>query len=139
MATTKKPVAKKPAAKKTTKKPAAKHAGTIKVAVVRVGQPPRYKRIEPTLEAQQTLVGGYLEAVHIEGALYMFCDEDGRMKGKAPNFAQRDPRTGIHLLELSGKSKTPIVGDVFFCRVVGGECQSVEDTDIETVRIVVGR
>lgn len=113
--------------------------GTIKVLVARTGAPVAAEYIELTLEAQQALVGGNIEAMHIDGYLYMFCDEDGYTKGKVPNFAQRDPRTGIHLLELSGKSKTPIVGDVFFCRVVGGECQSVEDTDIETVRIVVGR
>ncbi len=109
------------------------YAGTIKVVVVHVGQPPRYKRIEPTLEAQQALVGGNIEAVHIDDSLYMFCDEDGRMKGATPSFKRRDTTGVMH-------SQSPIiVGDVFFCRVVDGECQSVREIDIETVHRVVGR
>ena len=107
------------------------YAGTIKVVVVRVGQPPRSKRIEPTLEAQQALVGGNIEAMRINSDLYMFCDEDGRAKNAAPNFKPHD---------MAGRPFVGfVVGDVFFCRVVEGECQSVVEIDIETVHRIVGR
>lgn len=97
------------------------YAGTIKVVVVRVGEPPRSKRIEPTLEAQQALVGGNIEAVRVAEQLFLFCNEDGQLLGLPANFSPIPALT--------------IMGDVFFGRVdAEGELRDVTDADVELLR-----
>ncbi len=45
----------------------------------------RITEISNTLRALQDAVGGYIETVTIATDLVIICDEEGRIKGKAPN------------------------------------------------------
>lgn len=98
---------------------------TIRVLVVRVGEPSVVESMGKDLEAQQAIVGGYIEAVPFGGGLFMICNEEGKLEGLAPNFA------------LPGDI---VVGNVFFCRVDGeGETSGVTDADVKKLRAKLGR
>jgi len=56
----------------------------IQVVVKEPGKDPVTKMIAGTLESVQAEVGGYIEP-HSIGRFVMYCDEDGKMKGLAPN------------------------------------------------------
>lgn len=100
-------------------------ATNIQVLVVRVGQPSVVETMGTSLEAQQKLVGGYIEGVQLGDGILMICNEEGKLQGLPPNFL------------LPGDV---IVGDVFFCRVDNeGECASLTDTDIKRIRAKLGR
>ena len=97
----------------------------IQVLVYRPGQPGVVEEHMNSLEAQQALVGGYIEAVAMGDGIYLTCNEEGKLNGLEPNFL------------LPGDV---IVGNVFFCRVDdAGECASVTETDIARIRRKVGR
>lgn len=44
------------------------------------------KNIENTLEALQHEVGGYIKTITLASDLVLICDEEGRLKNKAPNL-----------------------------------------------------
>lgn len=46
--------------------------------------------IDNTLEALQGAVGGYIEAVRLSRGIVILCDEEGKLKGLAPNIELRD-------------------------------------------------
>lgn len=95
----------------------------IQVLVYRPGQPGVVEEHLNSLEAQQALVGGYIEAVGFGDGLYMTCNEEGKLNGLEPNFA------------LPGDI---VVGTVFFCRVdEEGECASLSETDVKRLKAVV--
>lgn len=52
----------------------------IRAIVVKVGQPAVVAEVEPTLEAYQGIVGGYVEALTFSGCTFYF-NEDGRSLG----------------------------------------------------------
>lgn len=100
-------------------------ASKIEVLVVRVGEPAVVESHPNSLEAQQKLVGGYIEGVQLGDGVMMICNEEGKLTGLAPNFA------------LPGDI---VVGDVFFCRVDNeGECASLTATDVKRIRAKLGR
>jgi hypothetical protein len=62
----------------------------LKVIVCRVGQPPVIEEIDPGLKPMQNLVGGYIEAVRLEGeyggpGIDLYCDEEFLLKSYQPN------------------------------------------------------
>ncbi len=61
-------------------------AGKIIVLVKEPGKDARLERIEPTLETFQKIVDGHLEAVWVKENVYMYIDEEGKLKYKEPNF-----------------------------------------------------
>lgn len=78
---------------------------------------------EPTLEALQQAVGGYIEAVELNGAT-MFCNEDGKLSGLPLNEA------ATFIARRSGAIRTldAIVGNA----VLTGEPDSNGDiTDLD--------
>lgn len=54
----------------------------LKVILKEPGRPPRSVYISDTLKNLQTNVGGYIEAVTLDGRIVVICDEEGRLKGK---------------------------------------------------------
>ena len=58
----------------------------MKVIVVRPGYDPVVEKIEDTLEAMQTIVGGYIEAVYpFEDYVALLCNEESKLNGMPPN------------------------------------------------------
>lgn len=88
----------------------------IEVLVYRVGvSQPERQLIPPTLEAQQKIVGGYIEGVSLAPGLMLICNEEGKLTGLPPNR-----RIGNDI----------IAGDFFICRVdEEGDSTSVRDSD----------
>lgn len=56
----------------------------ISVLIKEPGKSPRHVWISNTLENLQKTVGGYIETVTLFSDLVIICDEEGRLKGKAP-------------------------------------------------------
>lgn len=96
----------------------------IRILVYRPGLPGSVEEHDDSLEAQQALVGGYIESVALGDNVFMTCNEEGRLQGLQPNFT------------MLGNT---IVGTVFFHRVENSECQSLTDTDIARIQRKVGR
>ena len=91
----------------------------MKVIIKEVGESPRIEEIENTLEALQSLVNGYIEAVHIDNEIILICNEEGNLQGLPPNF-----RIG----------NTTIVGTaVFVSHNSEGDFASLNDWHIENV------
>lgn len=80
-------------------------------------------KIDNTLEAMQSYVGGYIEAVTIAEGIVLICDEDGKMKGYMPNRAWVK---GDRILDI-------IVGDIMFVRSEGDEFESIRQEDIAVI------
>jgi len=62
-----------------------KRRRTVNVVVYRVGEEPFVETIEDTLDAQQEIVGGYIEGVGLGNSLLLICNEEGKLKGLPPN------------------------------------------------------
>lgn len=60
-------------------------ANKIKVIVKRPDEAGHVTWMSNTLEAFQKAVGGYIEAVSLIPGVVIICDEEGRLKGSAPN------------------------------------------------------
>lgn len=72
----------------------------LRVIVCRVGQAPVIEEIEPGLKPMQDLVGGYIEAVRLEGeyggnGIDLYCDEEFLLKSYQPNRLIRNDQA-IH-------------------------------------------
>ena len=63
--------------------------GKIKVVVYRVGQEPQVETIEDSLAGMQSVVGGYIETVGIDGDIILVCNEEGKMVGLPANRSLR--------------------------------------------------
>lgn len=62
----------------------------LTIVACRLGQEPVIEQMEPGLEAMQAFVGGYIEAVRLEGeygraGIDLYCDEEFLLKSYAPN------------------------------------------------------
>lgn len=91
----------------------------IMVAVKKVDEAVDFVEIDNTLEAAQAIVGGYIEIVEVEDGLYMVCDEEGKLKGKAFNFGY-------------------VAGDVFFVRLDDeGNFASLDENDIYDIEDLI--
>jgi len=75
------------------------------------------REIDDTLEALQSVVGGYIEHVGILGGLAVVVNEEGRLMGLPPN------RRGF-------------VGPFFVARVAGEEYVSITDADERVARTI---
>jgi hypothetical protein len=70
----------------------------------------------PSLEAMQKVVGGYIEYVHLHGSLvefsgytHLYCNEEGKLMGLPPNIMAT-------AVAFGGSSHDIIVGDVVLCK-----------------------
>lgn len=59
----------------------------MRAIIKEVGQPPRIRDIENTLDTLKNLVGGYIEVVGMEDNILLICNEEGKMQGLPPNFS----------------------------------------------------
>lgn len=90
----------------------------MKVIVKQAGRQPEVREIENTLEAFQSIVGGYIEVIRFKECL-LVCNEEGKLQGLESNF-----RLGYDV----------IVGDVIFTQSdSAGEFIDLSQSDIEIV------
>lgn len=87
----------------------------IKAIIKEVGKEPKQIEIANTLEAFQTVVGGYIEAVTIAEDMAVICNEEGRIIGLPKNCKI----STVRILNLD------FVGTVMFVGVNGDEFCSV--------------
>jgi len=93
---------------------------TLTVVWKRIGYAPMTITIPHTTEALQTLVGGYIECVQLNGEFDLWCNEEGRLLELHANI--RLPGTGV------------ICGDVFVARHDGeGETLSLTEQEAKDV------
>lgn len=80
------------------------------------GKKPEARVIPNTLEALQELVGGYIEAVSVPvgGGCVFICNEEGKLRGMAPNFYYRGDI---------------LVGPVFICCISGEDFSDLQLRD----------
>lgn len=58
---------------------------SIRVYHIPAAAAPSLTTVEPTLDGMQTAVGGMLEAVTLSEDACMYLEEEGKLKGSAPN------------------------------------------------------
>lgn len=91
----------------------------MNVIVKRVGEAPKHENVNDTLEAFQSIIGGFLQVLPVTNdGLAMYCNEEGKLKRLPPNF------------------KLPhdvIVGDVIFFRTDGEYETDVLEGDLKIV------
>lgn len=90
----------------------------MKVVIKRIGQKPETKEIPNELGVLQEIVGGYIECVNVFDNVLCVCDEEGKLKGKLPNFI------------FNGDI---IVGDVFFCAAGEEDFESLNPEQVEMI------
>jgi hypothetical protein len=96
---------------------------TVRVIYIPVGSDPLVRDIEPTLDAMQALVGGYIEYVGLRRhpGLDLVCNEEGKLKRLKPNVILVD-------------NDDVVMGDCFLVRTDDeGEAASVTKADIESL------
>jgi len=98
----------------------------LKVIVCRVGSPPFVEEIPSGLKAMQTIVGGYIECVNLEGSPFehgvdLWCNEEFLLHDFKPN-RKVGPSLIIH-------------GD-FFIAAHDGEGETLGLTDAEVDRLM---
>lgn len=85
-----------------------------------VGAPVEVREVENTLEALQSLVGGYIEVVRVGdvfgGALYYVVNEEGKLLGLKPN---------VHTWH------DVLCGPVVMLACDGDEFRSLDDSEVE--------
>ena len=57
----------------------------MKILIVEPGANPRKACIPDTLEAMQQTVGGPIEVLPLPDGVMLVCDEEGKLRGRAPN------------------------------------------------------
>lgn len=99
-------------------------ADKIKVVIKEVDKAPYVAEIENTLEAQQEIVGGYIECIDFNDEVVMVCDEEGKLKNKPINFMR----------EYYGVNYDYIVGTVFFVGIdEDGDFASLNKSNIDEI------
>lgn len=83
------------------------HVDTIKVLLIKPGKSPAEIEVEDTLEAQQKLVGGYIEmCMPFEDEVALICNEEGKICRLPMNRALRNEK---------GEVTDIVFGDFFLC------------------------
>lgn len=60
--------------------------GKLKVVVKEPGKQPEIRQINNNLRDLQDIVGGRIEVVTLKGSIAVICDDEGKLKGYAPNL-----------------------------------------------------
>ncbi len=94
----------------------------VRVLVLLVGQKGAALRIENTLEAQQELVGGPIEVLHVGNCLSLIFNEEGKYEELTPNVV------------IPGDI---VCGDCFIARNDGkGQLIDITDDDIKRFALI---
>ena len=96
----------------------------MKILVVKPLETPVVCEIEPTLQAMQEVVGGYIEALYpFEESVALVCNEEGKLLGLPLNRALRDE---------DGRIYDVVAGTFFLCAAPldSDEFASLSDADI---------
>lgn len=83
----------------------------VRALIVPVEGPVEAKEIEGDLNSVKRIVGGWIEIVSGPGRWHLYCNEEGKIMGLAPNYRAND------LAQALGAYLNPfdlIVGDVVF-------------------------
>ena len=79
----------------------------MRILLIDPNKPPRSSDIDNTLEAMQSIVGGYIQAVYpFDEPVALVCNEEAKLDGLPPNRALRDEE---------GKIYDIICGTFFLC------------------------
>jgi hypothetical protein len=106
----------------------------IKVLVCEPMKKPEVRTISNNLEAQQRIVGGYIEVAARIKDIVLICNEEGKLEGlpynkPLPRF-ETIPGIGIRMV-LEVLPTDFLVGSVFFTKIDDdGECISLEESEI---------
>lgn len=94
----------------------------IKVLIKEPGKLPEIREIQDSLETYQDIVGGLIEVVRLDiTGVTLFCDDEGKIKNKKPNFV---------LTDMFGKPMDVIFGTVILFRAEGEDCASLTEEQI---------
>lgn len=93
-------------------------AEKIRVVVVEPTKQPRVEMIPNTLEAQQELVGGYIECLALDNETLIVCNEEGKLRSLPIN---RDVGFDV------------IMGSFFVCRDGGDDFDSLTDEQVRDI------
>jgi len=88
----------------------------MKILVVEPEKEAEVREIENKLEDLQKIVGGYIEVVSLGQGVTLVCDEEGKIKGKQPNW------------DVNGDL---IVGTFFLCGSKGSDFASLTEEQIK--------
>ena len=97
----------------------------MKVLYKKPGFPPVERDIDNSLEALQSLVGGWIETVSIGDDVAVICNEEGKNLGLPPNFYVE-------------RIDDMILGPAVFVRVDGEEFTDMTVNDINWICIRLG-
>jgi uncharacterized protein (DUF736 family) len=61
----------------------------MRAVIYRVGQEPTVESIDDSLSGMQSIVGGYIETVYLDGEIILVCNEEGKMTGLPANRSLR--------------------------------------------------
>lgn len=92
----------------------------MRVIIKDPGQKARAWTIENELETLQYIVDGYIEAVQLGCGVVAICDEEGKLKGKKPNYPLPNGDC--------------LVGTVIFCSTKGEDFAGLTDEQAEVVK-----
>ena len=84
------------------------------------------KKIVPSLERLQSIVGGHIEQVSLGDGVVMICNEEGKLKGMEPSFQIAD---GLGITDV-------IVGPVIIAGVDGEDLGDIPITYHEWMRML---
>lgn len=88
------------------------------------GQPPELVEMENSLAALQQAVGGYIETVTLSTDAVIICNEEGRLRGLAPNCS---------FLDIT------FVGPILVVGIDGDKMCSLDDGDAALILHMLGR
>lgn len=105
----------------------------VRVLYCGVGQAAEEREVSNDLRTLQELVGGVLEmrwlAPNVIGrsGLAVFCNEEGRLQGLAPN-------RWVPLQLIDNWTMELVVGPVFFGRIKGSDLQTLTASDVAALQ-----
>ena len=78
----------------------------MRVLVVEPERRPEEKEIDDSLSVMQEIVGGYIQAVHLDDSVVLVCNEEGKFMNLPPNRGLRDE---------NGQMYDIVFGTFFLC------------------------
>ena len=78
----------------------------MRVLIVEPELRPEVREIDNSLKAMQEIVGGYIQAVHLDDSVVLVCNEEGKFLDVLPNRGLRDE---------SGQMYDIVFGTFFLC------------------------